>query len=166
MKTLYGFPGIQTLVMGLLSLLLCGVGEAAELGAGVGMSSGSYATRFDNLVTEVNTRSENRRWELALGYIADQENSCDRYCDEVPAYGYASVTRIVLFPITNDIDIVMGLGLMAASDTSALLSRATNISVQAGVEVGRVRLVYRHFSNGGTESSNYGQNLLLLGYRF
>lgn len=167
MKTLYGVPSVQMLVVSLLSLLVLSTNVgAAELGISAGASSGAYASRFDNFVGEATARTDNRKWELAVGYIAEQLDACDFDCDKVDPYGYASVTRIVFFPLAYDVNIVMGLGLMAATETNPLLSRATNLSVQAGLEIKRIRIQFRHFSNGGTKTPNYGQNMLLIGVGF
>lgn len=167
-NTACGSPSARLLLAGLLFFAAYPVGVlGAEPALLVGASTGSYAARIDNFVGEGNLRTEDRKWELGIGYIADQEDACDSsVCDDVGAYGYASVTRVLFFPLVTDVNLVMGLGLMAATGRNELLSRATNFSIQAGVEYKRMRITFRHFSNGGLNAPNRGQNLLLIGYGF
>lgn len=55
---------------------------------------------------------------------------------------------------------------MVASETSPVLTRAANFSLQAGLTYKRFGISVRHFSNGNTHMPNYGQNLLLLSCQF
>jgi hypothetical protein len=138
-------------------------------------------TRSDGSALEL-ARST-ARWETALGYVSEQEvnvRTVQDTCTAGPAgpecitlsstaerpvasYGYLSVQRKFHFREGATLQPVLGLGVVANSDTNPYVSSALTFSLSAGLRVGeRWSLEWRHFSNAGLEQPNLGQDILLL----
>lgn len=135
---------------------------------------------------EVSGRSS--RWELAAGYVSEQEVLIHRITPVCPFAGadpgacrqqvrderravdpfaYLSVQRRFEFREGARVRPQFGLGLVAQSDTNEYVSSLLNFSLSAGFALGeRVALEWRHFSNGDTEGPNLGQDALLLRWQF
>ncbi len=138
-------------------------------------------TRADGSAVEVSRRSA--RWELALGYVTDQQVSVRTLQDTcragpagpecvtlsataerpVDSYGYLSVQRKFAFRNDATLRPVLGLGVVANSHTNPYVSSAVTFSLSAGLRLGRRwSLEWRHFSNAGADQPNLGQDMLLL----
>ncbi|MCC7259062.1 MAG: acyloxyacyl hydrolase [Gammaproteobacteria bacterium] len=129
-----------------------------------------------------------RRWEVAAGYVSEQQvlihritpvcpvagapaGSCRHdvrdEVDAVDPYAYLSVQRRFEYREGAWLRPQLGLGLVAQSDTNEYVSSAVNFSLSAGVALGeRVALEWRHFSNAGTVGPNLGQDAVLLRWQF
>lgn len=138
-------------------------------------------TRSDGGAVEI-ARST-AHWELALGYVADQQvrvRTVQDTCTAGPAgpecvtltasaerpvdsYGYFSVQRKFAFKDDATLQPILGLGVVANSHTNPYVSSAVTFSLSAGLRLGdRWSLEWRHFSNGGVVQPNLGQDMLLL----
>jgi hypothetical protein len=165
-----------------LLLLAAAPAIAADwLGAGDWLVAAG-PTRSDGFAVEV-ARST-ARWELAIGYVGEQrvnvrtiQDTCYAQavglpvCEtdvsearrDVDAYGYLSAQRRFLFRQEAWLKPVLGLGLVASSDTNPYVSSTLTFSLSAGLRFGeRYLLEWRHFSNAGLEQPNLGQDILLL----
>jgi len=170
----------------ILFTLLPIIAQAGDFALSAGVSSGAYAFDPNNVVLEASWRPS-EKWDVSVGYIAKQDEPCNT-CEngglvyfirpdgtreyvtltgtqDADPYGYLSGTRVFSYRV-GDLRLFTGGGLMLATETNVLISRAVNISLHTGIEYGRVCVQYRHFSNGGTQMPNYGQNLLLIGWNF
>lgn len=169
----------------LLSLYLLPA-HAGEFAVAGGASTGAYATRVNNWTAEISWLPSDK-WDLSLGYVAKQDEPCNEcrtsglvrfitptgervyvytLAQDADKYLYLSGTRTLVMPMGRGIDAVLGVGAIVASEESVLLSQRLNFSLQAGIRWRSLDLVYRHFSNAGTNMPNYGQNLMELRYRF
>lgn len=138
-------------------------------------------TRSDGSALEIARSSA--RWETALGYVSEQEVNVRTLQDTctagaagpecitlagtaerpVASYGYLSVQRKFRFREGATLQPVLGIGVVANSDTNPYVSSALTFSLSAGLRVGeRWSLEWRHFSNAGLEQPNLGQDILLL----
>lgn len=138
-------------------------------------------TRSDGSALEL-ARST-ARWETALGYVSEQEVNVRTLQDTctagaagpecvtvastarrpVASYGYLSVQRRFQFRDGASLRPILGIGLVANSDTNPYVSSALTFSLSAGLRLGdRWSLEWRHFSNAGLEQPNLGQDILLL----
>lgn len=127
------------------------------------------------------------RWELTVGYAGTQvvdvrrtvetcrwitatELDCDvtraRVEGDVDDYLYLSAQRLFEFRHGRRFRPVIGLGLVGQSDTNAYVSSQVNFSLSLGLNLGeRAVLQWRHFSNGGVQEPNLGQDILLVSWR-
>lgn len=142
-------------------------------------------TRSDGSALEI-ARSTSR-WETALGYVSEQEVDVRTLQDTctagaagpecttlastaerpVASYGYLSVQRRFRFRQGETLQPVLGIGVVANSDTNAYVSSAVTFSLSAGLRLGsRWTLEWRHFSNAGLAQPNLGQDILLVRGRF
>ena len=143
------------------------------------------ATLEEGSAVELSRRSQD--WELALGYVTEQTvrinyitptcpyegappDSCTtdvrRAHGPVDPFAYFSVQRRFEFRTGARLRPLAGLGLVAQTDTNPYVSTPVNFSLSLGLAVGeRVSLEWRHFSNGGTDGPNLGQDTLLLRWR-
>ncbi len=138
-------------------------------------------TRADGSAVEVSRSTA--RWELALGGVSAQQLSIRTLQDtcvagvagpecvtlesttekSVDSYAYLSVQRKFSFRAAASLRPILGLGIVANSDTNAYVSSAVTFSLSAGLRIGdRWFLEWRHFSNGGVVQPNLGQDMLLL----
>jgi hypothetical protein len=139
-------------------------------------------TRSDGYALEV-ARST-ARWEVAAGYVSEQQVNVRTLQDtcyaqpaglpvcettsstakrDVPGYGYLSAQRRFTFRSDAWLKPVLGLGLVASTDTNPYVSSPLTFSLSAGLRFGeRYLLEWRHFSNAGLEQPNLGQDMLLL----
>lgn len=138
-------------------------------------------TRSDGSALEI-ARST-ARWETALGYVSEQEVNVRTLQDTctagaagpecttlastaerpVASYGYLSVQRKFRFREGATLQPMLGIGLVANSDTNPYVSSPLTFSLSAGLRIGeRWSLEWRHFSNAGLEQPNLGQDILLL----
>jgi hypothetical protein len=138
-------------------------------------------TRSDGSALEV-ARST-ARWETAVGYVSEQEVNVRTLQDTctaaaagpecitlastadrpVASYGYLSIQRKFRFREGATLQPVLGIGVVANSDTNPYVSSALTFSLSAGLRLGRRwSLEWRHFSNAGLEQPNLGQDILLL----
>ncbi|MBL8200756.1 MAG: acyloxyacyl hydrolase [Chromatiales bacterium] len=122
------------------------------------------------------------RWETALGYVSEQEVNVRTLQDTctagtagpecvtlvstadrpVAGYGYLSVQRKFVFREGGSLQPVLGVGMVANSDTNPYVSSGLTFSLSAGLRLGeRWTLEWRHFSNAGLEQPNLGQDILL-----
>jgi hypothetical protein len=127
------------------------------------------------------------RWEAALGYVTEQrvdirteQDVCTatatgpdcvtlKWTTErrVDGYGYLSVQRRFAFRPDERLQPILGLGVVANSDTNPYVSSTAAFSLSAGMRIGqRWTLEWRHFSNAGLNQPNLGQDILLLRGRF
>ena len=137
-------------------------------------------TRSDGSALEIARATA--RWETALGYVSEQQvdvRTLQDTCTAGPAgpacvtlasaaerpvasYGYLSVQRKFLFREGNTVQPVLGIGIVANSDTNPYVSSALTFSLSAGLRFReRWTLEWRHFSNAGLEQPNLGQDILL-----
>lgn len=172
-------PRGATAALLLVSFLAQDAGAATwQLSAGATLEEGG--------AFEVARRS--KRWELALGYVTEQRvlvnyitptcpylgappDACTtdvRHVHEsVDPYAYFSVQRRFEFRQGARLRPLAGLGIVAQSDTNEYVSTPVNFSLSLGLAVGeRVSLEWRHFSNGGVEGPNLGQDTVLMRWRF
>jgi hypothetical protein len=159
----------------ILSLGLLPTSQAAtwQLAAG--------PTRSDGSAVEISRSTA--RWETALGYVSDQQvkvstvqDTCttgpsgpacvtqsDMARRTVDGYGYLSVQRRFVFRPDATLKPILGLGVVANTDTNPYVSSPITFSLSAGVQFGaRWSLEWRHFSNAGLKQPNLGQDMLLL----
>jgi hypothetical protein len=128
------------------------------------------------------------RWEVALGWVSEQSvlihyisfacpyagappESCTQQVrdahEAVDPYAYVSIQRRFEFRRSEWLRPTLGLGLVGQSDTNEYVTTPVNISLSAGLSLGRVfGIEWRHFSNGGAEKPNLGQDTLLLRWQF
>ncbi len=127
------------------------------------------------------------RWETALGYVTKQrvdirteQDVCTATATgpdcftrkgtaerRVDGYGYLSVQRRFAFRPEERLQPIIGLGIVANSDTNPYVSSTVAFSLSAGLRIGeRWTLEWRHFSNAGLAQPNLGQDILLLRGRF
>ncbi len=128
-----------------------------------------------------------RRWEAAFGYVTEQRDNIRTEQDvctatstgpdcitlkgtaerSVDGYGYLSVQRRFAFRPYERLQPILGLGVVAYSDTNPYVSSTVAFSLSAGLQIGkRWTLEWRHFSNAGLAQPNLGQDILLLRGRF
>ncbi len=158
------------------------LGAVARGGAAATWSLSAGPTIDDGAAFELSRRSP--RWEIALGYIGEQQvsvrymtpvcpyegappDACatdvQRGRESVQPYAYLSIQR--RFELVRDSPLrpVFGLGLVGQSDTNPYVSSPVNFSLSLGLAVGRrASIEWRHFSNGGLEEPNLGQDTILL----
>jgi len=127
------------------------------------------------------------RWEAALGFVTEQQvdvrteqdlciatatgpdcvtlkGTAERGVDN---YGYLSVQRRFAFRPYAQLQPILGLGVVANSETNPYVSSSVAFSVSTGLRLGpRWTLEWRHFSNAGLARPNLGQDILLLRGRF
>jgi len=165
----------------LLPALLLGAGPA--IAASWQVAAGP--TRSEGSALEI-ARST-ARWETALGYVSVQEVTVRTLQDTclagsggpvcltavssaerpVASYGYLSLQRKFRFRPGQVLQPVLGVGLVANSDTNAYVSSTLTFSLSAGLRLGdRWSLEWRHFSNAGLEQPNLGQDILLVRAQF
>jgi len=127
------------------------------------------------------------RWETAIGYVTEQRVNTKTEQDvcaatttgpecvtvtgtakrRVDAFGYLSIQRRFAFRPDERLQPVLGLGVVANSDTNPYVSSAVAFSLSAALRIGpRWTLEWRHFSNAGLSEPNLGQDILLLRGRF
>jgi len=127
------------------------------------------------------------RWEVALGYVSVQRVAIRTEQDvcyaratgpeciilkdtderDVNDYGYLSVQRRFAFRQDAQLQPILGLGVMASSDTNPYVSSNFAFSLSAGLRLGsRWTLEWRHFSNAGLAKPNLGQDIMLLRGQF
>lgn len=164
----------------LLALIL---GATNSLAATWQLAAGP--TRTDGSTLEIARTTA--RWETALGYVSEQEVNVRTLQDTclagsagpecvtlagtaerpVAGYGYLSLQRKFRFREGATLQPVLGIGLVANSDTNPYVSSALTFSLSAGLGVGeRWSLEWRHFSNAGLDQPNLGQDMLLLRANF
>jgi hypothetical protein len=138
-------------------------------------------TRADGSAVEISRSTTH--WEMALGYVTDQQvrvQTVQDTCTAGPAgpecitltasaerpvdsYGYFSVQRKFAFRDDATLRPILGLGVVANSHTNPYVSSAVTFSLSAGLRLGGGwSLEWRHFSNAGAEQPNLGQDMLLL----
>lgn len=160
-------------------LLASLLSPAAALAATWQVAAGP--TRSDGSALEL-ARST-AHWETALGFVSEQEVNVRTLQDTctagaagpecitlastadrpVASYGYLSVQRKFRFREGAALQPVIGVGVVANSDTNPYVSSAVTFSLSAGLRLGkRWTLEWRHFSNAGLEQPNLGQDILLL----
>ena len=103
-------------------------------------------------------------------YLGGMDVSVGRFGpqDWVGSYSYLSVQKTGSYQF-GQIRPFYGLGLLARTWTDQVdrvLSTPVNFSLSAGLDVGRLRVQYRHASNAGLSQPNHGQNWVLIGWRF
>ncbi len=142
-------------------------------------------TRADGNALEIARSTP--RWEAALGYVTGQRVNIRTEQDvctaaatgpecitrkwtaerSVDGYGYLSVQRRLAFRADERLQPILGLGVVANSDTNPYVSSTVAFSLSAGLRIGpRWTLEWRHFSNAGFAEPNLGQDILLLRGRF
>lgn len=148
-------------------ILLVALPAAADcrLSAGMGMGWRWYPDE-PSVALESSCDVWRDNIELAAGYIGPWSGD-DR--GDIDGYGYASAAWVVRFHMKH-VDPFITAGLMARStgdgNVDELLPSWWNFSLSAGLDWGKVRVQYRHFSNANLKEPNRGQNLLTIGYRF
>jgi hypothetical protein len=134
--------------------------SAAEFELSGGVASGRSLSPLEGEAPafEGSLLFDDRKWDVSVGHIGEQ------YDGEMGDFWYLSIERQVKWRA-----IFLGLGLSArshADNVEYLLPQWWNFSLSGGVDIGRFRVQYRHFSNAGFDESNRGQNWLLAGVRF
>ncbi|MEQ1801419.1 MAG: acyloxyacyl hydrolase [Gammaproteobacteria bacterium] len=169
----------------LLPVLLLASSFATSAAAAATWQLAAGPTRSDGSALEIARATG--RWETALGYVSGQEVTVRTLQDTctagatgpecstlastaerpVASYGYLSVQRKFAFRRDRALQPVVGLGIVANSDTNAYVSSALTFSLSAGLRLGeRWTLEWRHFSNAGLEQPNLGQDILLIRANF
>lgn len=164
-------------------LLVLLLGASNSLAATWQLAAGP--TRTDGSALEIARTTA--RWETALGYVSEQEVNVRTLQDTctagsagpecvtlagtagrpVAAYGYLSLQRKFRFRDDATLQPVLGIGLVANSDTNPYVSSALTFSLSAGLRLGeRWSLEWRHFSNAGLDQPNLGQDLFLFRANF
>ena len=162
----------------MLTCAACQLANAEGLRLSVGVTTESA----ENLEVAYSLK----KWDLAFGYVGSQVIDaimktdfcaepfqlppCERlFVDttlKVQPYYYASVQRILELRSERFIRPFAGLGLSAYSGTNPLVSSPIGFSVSLGINLGeRFTLQWRHFSNGGLDDPNLGQDILMAGWR-
>ena len=129
---------------------------------------GAGPTRWDGSALEVARATP--RWETALGYVSDQRVNVRTEQDTcyasttgpmcvtefstakatVGSYGYLSLQRRFALRPEAIVRPVLGIGVVANSDTNAYVSSPVTFSLSAGLRIGTSwSLEWRHFSNAG-----------------
>jgi hypothetical protein len=138
-------------------------------------------TRSEGSALEISRSTA--RWETALGYVSDQDVNVRTLQDtctagsvgpkcvtlsstvrrSVDSFGYLSLQRRFAFRPDATLKPILGLGVVANTDTNPYVSSPITFSLSAGLQFGkRWSLEWRHFSNAGLKQPNLGQDILLL----
>ena len=168
-----------------LSALAAGASAISVPASAATWQMAAGPTRSEGTALEI-ARSATR-WEAALGFVSGQTvnvRTVQDFCTAgtagpecttvtssaerpVESYGYLSVQRKFRFHEGAALEPVLGVGLVANSDTNPYVSSPLTFSLSAGVRfAGRWSLEWRHFSNAGLEQPNLGQDMLLLRAEF
>lgn len=132
--------------------------RAGTVAGGVGITSLEYSG--GELV--VYTEEVGKKFAVGLGWMNEQDCNCDEAVTEIQQNAFVLVERVVSWKRVD-----LSLGLAAFQNQTQVLPATVNFSLSAGVRVtDRIGLQWRHFSNGGTKSSNRGQDALLVTWRF
>jgi hypothetical protein len=142
-------------------------------------------TRFDGSALEVARATP--RWDAALGYVGKQRVNVRTEQDvctasatgpdcvtvtgtarrPVDGYAYLSLQRRFVFRPDARLQPILGLGVVANSDTNPYVSSRAAFSLSAGLRLdARWTIEWRHFSNAGLVQPNLGQDILFLRGRF
>ena len=167
-------PWGKWVVLAFVLVFLAGVVRqcrAAEVAVMGGVATGSDVNVFNGNnnagVGEIAITTDNRHWELALGFIGNQYTH--KSYETVANYSYLTGLYVATLPLGN-VTPFIGLGASWRSNSrhvDELLPSALNFSLAMGVDLfEHWRIEARHFSNSGTREPNRGQNMLLAGYRF
>ena len=164
-----------------IALLACAACQSANA-EGLRLSVGVTTESAENLEVAYSLK----KWDFALGYVGSQVIDAimkTDFCAEpfqvppcellvvdttlkVEPYYYASVQRILELRSERFIRPFVGLGLSAFSNTNPLVSSPIGFSVSLGINLGeRFTLQLRHFSNGGLDQPNLGQDIVMAGWR-
>jgi hypothetical protein len=164
-----------------ITLFVCATCQLAHA-EGFRLSVGVTTDSAENLEIAYSLK----KWDVALGYVGSQVipakmktdfcaeafqlPPCERLVVdttlELQPYYYASMQRILELRSERLIRPFVGLGVSLFSDTNPLVSSALGFSVSLGINFGeRLTLQWRHFSNGGIDQPNLGQDILMAGWR-
>jgi hypothetical protein len=149
----------------LLALLFLTATARADFALTGGLAAGGSWDVLDDGVTAVEASwlPDERHWDLSLGYVAE----LDRW--DVSRLGTLRVERVMRLGELLPLNLYLGLGALARTasrNADEVLPTAVSFSLTAGLDLGPVRVQWRHASNGNFVQPNRGINWLLVGVTF